>query len=62
MQTDLSLSVDDYIKKEFPNLSSSYRFEILCHNINIETKITLKDLLEEWNYNDGFCYLKIVFI
>jgi hypothetical protein len=62
MQTDLSLSIGDYISKEFPNLRSSHKFEILCHSISIDTKLSLKDLLEEWNYNDGFCYLKVAFI
>ena len=35
------------------------KYEVRTHNILIDLKLTLKELLEEWNYNDGYCYLKI---
>lgn len=43
---------EEFITKKEPS--------ILTHNIEIDLNLPLKTLLEEWNYNDGYCYLKIV--
>jgi hypothetical protein len=31
------------------------------HGVEVDLEMNLKHLLEEWNYNDGFCYLKLNF-
>lgn len=61
MSTDLTLTIAKFLEKEFPNLAGiNKKFGIYTHNIKISLETNLKELLEEWNYNDGFCYLKIV--
>ena len=35
------------------------KFIIKSHNIEIDLTMSSKKFLDEWSYNDGYCYLKV---
>jgi hypothetical protein len=35
------------------------KYLVKSHGIEFNLQMNLKQFLDEWSYNDGFCYLKI---
>lgn len=32
---------------------------VYTHGVKAEANMRLEELLRKWNYNDGYCYLKV---
>jgi hypothetical protein len=58
-EEQLKLTIEEYLEKEFGLELEKGKVQVLTHGIPIDLGLTLKQLLEEWNYNDGYCYLKL---
>jgi hypothetical protein len=57
-EDDLDLTILQYFRKTFADLID-LEGGVLAHGARLDLNMTLKELLENWNYNDGFCYLKV---
>ena len=57
-EDNLHLTVLQYLTQEFGGvLPEGYR--VTTHGVPVDSQMSLKELLEDWNYNDGFCYLLV---
>ena len=57
----VKLTIKEYLEKQLGSeLWKGKGASVWTHGIAIDLGMTLKELLEEWNYNDGWCYLKVV--
>jgi hypothetical protein len=37
----------------------SKNYKVKSHGVDIDLGMNIKQFLDEWSYNDGYCYLKI---
>lgn len=51
-------TVLDLIHEEMPLLVGR-KYTVKSHGIEFDLGMGLRQFLDEWTYNDGFCYLKI---
>ncbi len=51
-------TIADLIREEMPVLDGR-RISVKSHGVEFDLGMGLRQFLDEWTYNDGFCYLKI---
>lgn len=52
-------TIRDFLFEELPTIYK-IGYGVYTHGVTVNLDMSLKELLDYWSYNDGFCYLKIV--